>query len=64
MSQPKIKLSNIRIASPCSQKWEEMVGDEHVRFCSHNKPKRRYPQIRMGKVTFALLSCLRVSMSW
>lgn len=34
MSQPKIQLSNIRIASPCSQKWEEMVGDERKRFCA------------------------------
>ncbi len=35
MGQHKIKLSNIRIASPCSQRWEEMVGDHHMRFCSH-----------------------------
>ena len=35
MSQPKIKLNNIRIASPCSQKWEAMNGDERQRFCSH-----------------------------
>jgi hypothetical protein len=35
MGQHKINLSNIRIASPCSQKWEEMVGDNRLRFCSH-----------------------------
>jgi len=34
MSQPKINLNNIRIASPCSQNWEEMVGDERKRFCA------------------------------
>src|SRR5262245_16139304 len=26
-------LENLRIASPCSQSWEEMSGDERVRFC-------------------------------
>ncbi len=26
-------LSNIRIASPCSESWDGMVGDERVRFC-------------------------------
>lgn len=35
MSQAKINLNNIRIASPCSQKWEEMNGDERQRFCRH-----------------------------
>ena len=35
MGQHKIKLSNVRVASPCSQKWEEMVGDDRLRFCSH-----------------------------
>lgn len=35
MSQPKIKLNNIRIASPCSQKWEAMSGNERQRFCVH-----------------------------
>ena len=26
-------LENIRIASPCAQDWDEMVGDERQRFC-------------------------------
>lgn len=28
-------LDDIRIASPCSANWEEMTGDDRVRFCSH-----------------------------
>lgn len=35
MNKPQINLANIRIASPCPKKWEEMVGDERKRFCSH-----------------------------
>jgi hypothetical protein len=27
-------LDNLQIASPCSQPWEEMTGDERVRFCA------------------------------
>ncbi|MGV3623752.1 MAG: hypothetical protein ACO1OB_23240 [Archangium sp.] len=27
----------VRIASPCSEKWEEMKGDERVRFCARCK---------------------------
>jgi len=26
-------LDNVAIASPCRASWEQMVGDEHVRFC-------------------------------
>ncbi|HEY0321508.1 MAG TPA: hypothetical protein VGC66_11160 [Pyrinomonadaceae bacterium] len=26
-------LDNIRIASPCSSDWNQMIGDERVRFC-------------------------------
>lgn len=26
-------LKNVRIASPCSQKWDQMSGDERARFC-------------------------------
>lgn len=26
-------LDNVRIAAPCPAKWEDMVGDERVRFC-------------------------------
>lgn len=27
-------LSEVRVASPCPARWEEMVGDDRVRFCS------------------------------
>src|SRR5262249_3316039 len=26
-------LDNVRVASPCNAAWDEMVGDERVRFC-------------------------------
>jgi hypothetical protein len=26
-------LDNVQIAAPCTASWDEMVGDEHVRFC-------------------------------
>jgi carboxypeptidase family protein len=29
-----VKLSNLRIASPCPADWEKMVGDERVRHCA------------------------------
>ena len=28
-------LDTVKIASPCTAKWEEMVGDDRARFCSH-----------------------------
>lgn len=28
-------LESITIASPCAAKWDEMVGDDRARFCSH-----------------------------
>lgn len=28
-------LDDIRIASPCTADWNDMVGDDRVRFCSH-----------------------------
>lgn len=28
-------LNSIRVESPCSESWEEMSGNERVRFCSH-----------------------------
>src|SRR5690349_15495451 len=28
-------LERIRIASPCTADWEQMIGDDRVRFCSH-----------------------------
>jgi hypothetical protein len=29
----KIDLDNIRVASPCNARWEDMAGDERARFC-------------------------------
>jgi hypothetical protein len=26
-------LQKVRVASPCKERWDEMSGDEHVRFC-------------------------------
>jgi hypothetical protein len=28
-------LESITIASPCTAKWDEMIGDERARFCTH-----------------------------
>ena len=30
-------LLKLRVASPCTARWEDMKGDEQVRFCSHCK---------------------------
>ena len=27
-------LSNLRVASPCKERWADMTGDEQVRLCS------------------------------
>lgn len=29
------QLEDVAVAAPCSASWDEMVGDEHVRFCRH-----------------------------
>src|SRR4026209_25798 len=29
------RLDRIKIAAPCPMAWEQMVGDERVRFCHH-----------------------------
>ncbi|HEY1550762.1 MAG TPA: hypothetical protein VGG28_23190 [Kofleriaceae bacterium] len=29
-----IELANVRIASPCKQRWDDMVGDDRVRVCA------------------------------
>jgi hypothetical protein len=29
-----VRLEKLRIASPCKQRWEDMVGDERVRVCA------------------------------
>lgn len=28
-------LEHVRVASPCNADWDEMVGDDRVRFCAH-----------------------------
>src|SRR5262245_57629306 len=33
MSMELNVLDNIQVAAPCSASWEEMAGDERVRFC-------------------------------
>jgi hypothetical protein len=33
MSKFTSPLENIRVASPCAQDWNEMIGDERARFC-------------------------------
>lgn len=37
MSEFESPLQNIRIASPCSTDWNEMYGDERMRFCGQCK---------------------------
>jgi hypothetical protein len=32
-------LDQIKIASPCSATWEQMVGNDRVRFCAECKKK-------------------------
>jgi hypothetical protein len=35
MRDPNLALNQIRIASPCTASWDEMRGDDTVRFCGH-----------------------------
>lgn len=35
MSTSSIKLDQLRLATPCPKSWEQMKGDERVRFCDH-----------------------------
>jgi hypothetical protein len=35
MTQPAFQLNDVRVAVPCPVLWEDMAGDEHVRFCNH-----------------------------
>src|SRR3954454_7928386 len=37
MSRYSSPLENIRIASPCPANWDEMFGNERMRFCSECK---------------------------
>ncbi len=32
---PALDVNNLRVATPCPKAWEDMVGDERVRFCDH-----------------------------
>jgi hypothetical protein len=34
MASPLPVLNNVRVASPCSQAWDEMKGDDRSRFCT------------------------------
>jgi hypothetical protein len=31
----KLSLENLNVGRPCSENWDEMAGNERVRFCSH-----------------------------
>ena len=35
MSESKISLEQISINKPCPKSWDEMKGDDRVRYCSH-----------------------------
>src|SRR5688572_20020017 len=35
MAERETGLTQIRVASPCRARWDEMEGDERVRFCGH-----------------------------
>lgn len=35
MNSPPFVLDQISIAAPCSASWDEMSGDDRIRFCSH-----------------------------
>ncbi len=37
IARSRKNLDSIQIAKPCSARWEEMEGDEKVRFCAHCK---------------------------
>jgi hypothetical protein len=37
MSRTVSLVQRVQIASPCPAKWDEMVGDDRSRFCSHCK---------------------------
>lgn len=48
------RLEDIRVASPCPTSWEEMLGDERVRFCNICS-KHVYNLSAMSKVEAELL---------
>jgi len=35
MKRERSPLDRVEVAAPCSASWEEMAGDERVRFCDH-----------------------------
>lgn len=65
MKQEEFALSKIMIASPCSIGWENMEGDERVRFCKACQ-LNVYNTSQMSKIEIASLmakdnaSCLRI----
>lgn len=34
MKKRKYGFENVKVASPCHESWDNMTGDEHVRFCA------------------------------
>src|SRR5689334_11488620 len=34
-AQAQRRLDTVQVAKPCPARWEEMEGDEKVRFCAH-----------------------------
>ena len=37
MKKPTLSLDNVRVASPCTARWDAMQGDDRSRFCSECK---------------------------
>ncbi len=35
MSEPIRSLDRVTIPQPCSADWDEMIGNDQVRFCEH-----------------------------
>ena len=33
--KPDFNVDNLRVATPCPKAWDDMVGDQRVRFCDH-----------------------------
>ena len=59
-------LSQIRIASPCHADWDEMTGDDHVRFCGHCEKNVYNLSALTSEQAFSLIrkrrdGCARVS---
>ena len=35
MNDSRLELKIIRVAAPCEKAWEQMAGDDKIRFCDH-----------------------------